>query len=298
MRNPTFEKTTTMKRNISYWHFCTNSIPNGILFKDREDYKAVMNFIPIALQQADVTIYCFVIMSNHVHFLLSGAREEVYKFYLVLKKLLKRYLNDKYGDSSVMNQFTDNIIAVITDEYFRNVTAYILRNPYKAKICDPYRYRWGTAALYFNPFLSLVRSERIDSMRVRSVEKMLRSRQKLPGKYVMADGIVLPQSYVNYQFIENKFGTSLDFFERIRYWNQENEVEEIQEKSERSAFSDAELLAKLQTDFEDHHVSGFADMDPTTFRKFISKLHRKYGASRKQVCRLMGADEELIERFY
>ena len=114
----------------------------------------------------------------------------------------------------------------------------------------------------------------------------------------MADGIVLPQSYVNYQFIENKFGTSLDFFERIRYWNQENEVEEIQEKSERSAFSDAELLAKLQTDFEDHHVSGFADMDPTTFRKFISKLHRKYGASRKQVRRLMGADEELIERFY
>lgn len=287
-----------MKRDLSYWHFFTGNIPDGLLFRDRTDYIAMMNFIPIALQQANVCIYCFEIMSNHLHFLVSGTSEEVFKFFLALRKLLKRYLQRRYGNSSIMNRFEAHILPVDSDEYFRDLTAYILRNCYKAGICDPYRYEWGTADLYFNPNLERIQSRRIDSMAVRDVEKMLKSRQKLPGAYEVTGGIVLPKSYVDYPFVEREFGTSLELFAKIKYWNHENEVEERQDQRERSAYSDSDLLTKLQAEFRDYHVSGFADMDSTTFRNFISKLHRKYGASKKQIRRLMGAEEELIERFY
>lgn len=287
-----------MRRDLRYWHLCSKDIPDGIIFKDEEDFKAGMNFMPLALQGVDATVYCFTLMNNHIHVLISGEIESVLTFFNTYCKFLRRYLQDKYGDSSIISLFTESVIPVQDGKYFRNLVIYILRNCWKAKICGPYNYQWSTANLYFNPWLRLLPSTTIGQMRVRDVEQMLHTRRRLPEHYRVAGGIVLPLSYIDYKTVEKEFGSSLDMFEAMRYWNLENEFEESVDGAERPVYSDTTLMEKMKKDFEELHVKGIEDMDVVTFRKFVHRLHLKYGASRKQVKRITGADDETIRRFY
>ena len=69
--------------NAPYWHLCTPGQLSGILFSSKEDYVYAMNLIALcaALYLRRVKIYTFQVMSNHLHFVLSGSKEDVLEFF-------------------------------------------------------------------------------------------------------------------------------------------------------------------------------------------------------------------------
>lgn len=282
---------------MSYYHLHSSPVP-GLIFKDEEDYRTGINLLAICLAETDLTIYCFCLMSNHFHILLSGEKEAVVDYYEHYRKRLATYHARKYGGARHFQGMQMGLVEVTGIEHFKAEVSYILRNPYKAAIESPFSYRWSSHSLYFNPMLRYVRGMRVDSVSQRIIQKEIHSFQALPGHFEIMDGMILPKSFVDYQKVESFFETSQDFFNSVKDWKIEQEVESLHDKAEYQAYPDEVLMQKLQNDFRDHHVSGFHDMDARTSRQFISLMHRKYGCSKKQIHRITGFHPETIERFY
>ena len=53
----------------------TDHFEDSLWFRDEEDFKVAMNYVAIqAVCSPDVVVLAFILMSNHVHFVLLGTR--------------------------------------------------------------------------------------------------------------------------------------------------------------------------------------------------------------------------------
>lgn len=59
----------------------TEHLEEGLWFRDEEDFKTAMNYIAIeAVRHPEVVVLAFILMSNHVHFILNGKHKDVESF--------------------------------------------------------------------------------------------------------------------------------------------------------------------------------------------------------------------------
>ena len=64
------------------WLVTTDHLEKELWFRDDEDFKVGMNFVAIqAVCCPEVIVLAFILMSNHVHFVVVGTREEVEAFF-------------------------------------------------------------------------------------------------------------------------------------------------------------------------------------------------------------------------
>ena len=75
----------------------TAHLSEGLWFRDDEDFKVGMNFVAIQAWRSGVVILAFVLMSNHLHFVLIGTEESVSDFICGLKGRYSLFLRKKYG---------------------------------------------------------------------------------------------------------------------------------------------------------------------------------------------------------
>jgi REP element-mobilizing transposase RayT len=67
-------------RSKAYWLVTTEHLKKGLWFRDDEDYRVGMNYVAIASFVYGVMVLAFVLMSNHVHFVLYCTEEEARAF--------------------------------------------------------------------------------------------------------------------------------------------------------------------------------------------------------------------------
>ena len=65
---------------MKFYLLTTDHLNSAIWFRDEEDFKAAMNAIPVLAALAGVNVLAFILMSNHVHFVLEGSYDQVLKF--------------------------------------------------------------------------------------------------------------------------------------------------------------------------------------------------------------------------
>lgn len=285
-----------MENKMAYWHLCSQELPDKLIFRTKNEYVTGMNSIPLAMQGTNITIYCFALMSNHFHFLLSGKKEQVKRFFLKLKIRLGKMLYSNSPDSP-LNNLRPTLVMVNDEEHFRVEVAYILRNCAAAGICDPYTYRWNTGYLYFNPRLQFLNSTKVGNMPPQALRSILHTKIALPDDYRIAEGMILPESYVDYHKVEDVFGKSLDLFAILRNWQLEQKESLLSTGTEHEMYDDETLLELLQSEFRIFHVSGFEDMKPAMRRRFVPIMRNKYGSPVSQIRRFTGLDEKTIRRF-
>ena len=124
-----------------FWHLCTPGDLSGLLFREAKDFVYGMNLVAhAAALHESVDIYTFVIMNNHLHFVLSGDQEDCIAFFNFISKRLKRYLSLQERVSD-FNGFNYKLFSINDLYYMRNVIAYINRNAYVANTSyTPYNY--------------------------------------------------------------------------------------------------------------------------------------------------------------
>ena len=129
----------------------TEHLENGLWFRDTEDFKVAMNYIAIeAACCPRGFVLAFILMSNHVHFLLKGRKEEATAFVNRFKRRYSIYYGRKYGVKEFLRGNGLDIKEIpYGDESVERVSAYVLMNCVAAGICThPSQYPWGTGALY------------------------------------------------------------------------------------------------------------------------------------------------------
>ena len=110
-----------------------------------------MNYVAAQAYKAGLFVLAFILMSNHLHFVVAGTRAQVDRFIDSLKGAYSRYMWDKYGVHEVLRRKKQDIRKLQAyDESLERAVAYVQMNSVEANICaNSSDYPWGTGASFF-----------------------------------------------------------------------------------------------------------------------------------------------------
>ena len=149
-------KLNTMKNRDCYL-VSTDHLEDQIWFRDDADFKVGMNYVALIAAMMGIRILAFVLMSNHVHFVLEGTREEALAFITEFKRRYSKYVQRKYGIRELLRSNGVDIRPVgLEEESLERAIAYVQMNCVAANICvHPLQYP-GIEQLGYTPagFLS------------------------------------------------------------------------------------------------------------------------------------------------
>ena len=164
-------------------HITQRAAGKGPLFLEDSDYLVMLRiFKEIALNYA-LQVYCFCLMPNHVHLLISPKASNLFD---AMRDLFSRYamhFNRKYERKGHLFGGPYRQAVCYDDRYLLAASLYIHLNPVQASIVnDPIKYRWSSLGLYSveNPPKSFVNPDFIlellsgeKSGRIESYRKLL-----------------------------------------------------------------------------------------------------------------------------
>lgn len=197
------------------YHICTNGQETPTIIFDEEDFKVAWNYLALAGYKTGIEILAFIIMSNHVHILIIAKdRKTAIKYIRLFKRLYSTHLLHKYNMSNTLRGIEDSISLIDSITYFRNCTAYILRNALSARIVRRVEdYPWSSYPCYFNTNSSKG-SIKISELGECEKRNLLKTRDNLStcNFLISKNGIIEADSFVRYDIIEKAFLNSGRFF--------------------------------------------------------------------------------------
>lgn len=280
-----------MREFKRYYHVYTKGLEDDVIFRERCDFVVGMNYVPVALKIARVDILAFVLMSNHFHFLIYGERLASLKFIDTYKRLISRYVRNRYGVAKLLRSVDTGCSEVdMNDEALKRLTAYILNNPVKAGVnCFPQNYEWGSGKCYFSNFDYKRNSRLLSELGTRERRNQLHTRVILNDNYMInSQGYVEPESYIRKDLVEKIFRSARSF----EYFLSTSSRDMKQDSSEGSrlvVFSDTIVLAGVNEILEKRYESlGVSELSELNRTKLILELRKVFNAPPKQLARVLG----------
>lgn len=288
-----FVETERKRREIDmrkYYLLSTEHLEDGLWFRDIEDYKVAMNYIALeAARFIKGGVLAFILMSNHVHFVLKGWREDVIDFANRFKQRYSHYYNRKYNVKEFLRGNGLDVKEIpYDDEAAERAIAYVLMNCVAAGICaHPSQYPWGTGALFFNqtsPDGSLA-----GSFSARALKLMLHSKcSGFPKEWIIGkDGYILPQNYVDVDAVEKIYRTPQRFNYFLRSSSKARKRLAIEENL--PAFKDQTILAAIPDLCRSlFQKESFQQLSDTEQSEFARQIRFRFSADATQIARVCG----------
>lgn len=273
-------------RGRRYFHVYTKGLEDDIIFKERADFIAGMNYVPVAMAGLCIDLLAFVLMSNHFHFIIYADKHECERFIDNYKRLVSRYVRNKYGTSKILRAVkTSCCVIEQADEGLKRLIAYVLNNPVKAGInCMPQNYEWGSGRCYFTNYEDKSFLRRLSEFGVRQQIAILRSGVKLNQDYIITDsGYIDPQSYIDFKSVERIFvrARSMEYFLSVS-----NKTSG--DKDGPVSFSDSLVLSGLGEILEKKYgVENVSDLSIEVRRKVVLEIRKQFNSTPKQLARVL-----------
>ena len=281
-----------MKR---FFLITTEHLEDRLWFRDEEDFRVAMNYVAVAAFLSGVMVLAFILMSNHVHFVLACSREDAKRFADTFKRLYASYYYRKYGVNELLRRNGVDIREVSdSDESLERAIAYVLMNSVAANICfEPSGYPWGTGNVLFNenPFPGRCLKE----FSGRARKRMLKSKVMLPGNYkIGSGGYILPESYVQVKGVESLFRTP----KRLGYFlRTSSKARQRLEGEALPSFRDQVILSASEDLCHSlFRVERITDLGEEQRGELLRQLSRRFSADLNQVCRVTGIPYEEAAR--
>ena len=281
-----------------YYLVTTDHLKVGLWFRDERDFAAGMNFVAIQAYRSKVTVLAFVLMSNHLHFVVQGRWSDVKAFIDGIKSRYSKYLNHKYGTREFLRRNKVRIEEVSTlNEGLEKAIAYTQMNCVAAGICShPSQFPWGTGPLFFN---STKRSGR----RLGSLSKRARIRlfhccdEDLPTDWLVSEeGYILPESYVNVKYVESVYRNA----KRMNYFlvNSSKAKKKMDTSDENlPSFKDQVILAALPDLYRSlFQKRCFTELSPSEQIESLRQIRFRFSSNVHQIARVTGLTYEEAAR--
>ncbi len=281
---------------MKYYHLYSNHLSSALLFRSREDFEFFINRLALLVRERKVKVYAYCLMSNHIHLLVSGEESDILALFRDLRRTYAQYLGYRYEGNVSLDDFTPELREVTSPEDFRTTVAYILRNPQAAGVESVFAYEWSSAFLYFNPRLSSLTVKTPQEYGKVHFREQMHTRVNDTEGILMLGDYISPAIWCDYKTVERFFGRSLDYMKYLSNWNAERDYDCL-EGNEHNAHPDSYIVEQVESFCNSHGCSHPAALEVVTRRQLIRLLHRKFGASVKQIQRQTGEDEQTIRRF-
>ena len=270
---------------MGYYLISTEHLQDRLWFRDNDDFIAGMNFCAIAAFSTGVIILAFVLMSNHVHFVIRSSKRQAESFITTFKSLYSRYCRRKYGEKEFLRSNGVDIREMPTsDNGVERAIAYVVMNPVSANITThPSLYLWGSGQCYFSG--QKPTGIRLKDMSYRKQIEALHSNTKLPEGYLMlSEGYISPSSYVAVHEVESIFCTSSRMNYFLNHSSKSRKGETVM-----PSFRD-QIMAAAATDlcrslFRKHAIG---DLSQVQTAELLRQMLRRFSADIAQVSRVTG----------
>lgn len=159
------------------------------------------------------------------------------------KRRYALYVSNRYEERKVYKDVDSTPCPVQDIFHLRNCVSYILLNPVAAGICRyPEEYKWSSFDAYFNS--RPLSGRPISSLGIRERRLILRTRQDVAGSGLMidSDGLPVIKSFLDYRFVENRFGSRSNFYKSLALTD--SAVEEAAYVAHSHSYSDTEVIAE------------------------------------------------------
>ena len=285
---------SVLGNRFQFWLVSTEHLTDRIWFRDEDDFKMGMNLVAILACVIPVDVLAFILMSNHVHFVLCCCEAEAYAFIDEYKRRYARYVNRKYGTVELLRRNGRDVRPIDgNQESLEWAIAYVHMNCVAANIClSPTDYPWGTGGAFFKVRAS--KGRRLGQLSMRARQRILHTGLELPSNLLVDDsGYILPDSYVQVELVETLFRTP----KRMLFFNQNSS------KAKRRLSSDEDIPA-----FRDQVIaSAIPDLCQSLFRKpnmgyldenelteLLRQLRFRFSSNINQLGRISGLSYEKV----
>ena len=257
-----------------------------------------MNFVAIQAYQSKVTVLAFILMSNHLHFVVQGRWADVKAFIDGIKSRHSKYLNHKYGTAEFLRRNKVTIEEVSTlNEGLERAIAYTQMNSVAANICShPSQYPWGTGPVFFN---ATKRSGKpLGSMSKRARIRLLHCcKADFPADWLVSEeGYILPESYVAVGFVERCYHRA----SRMNYFlvNSSKAKRKIKNSDDHHpAFRDQVILAALPDLYRSlFGKQSFEELTLEEKTESLRQVQRRFCSNVHQIARVTGLTYEAAAR--
>ena len=278
-----------MDHPLELYLVTTDHLEECIWFRDEEDFKAGMNAVAVLACIFHINILAFILMSNHVHFLLECTLAEAQAFINAFKRYHSRYMSCKYGIREMLRKNPVDIERVdLSEESAERAIAYIQMNCVAANIClNPSDYPWGTGNAFFK--VKLAKGTPINHISKREQIRLLHSKVDLPSSYLLGeDGYILPESYVSVRFVESLFRNPgrMNFFLQ----NSSKAKQRLDASNPNlPAFKDQVIAAGVKDLCHAlFHKRDLSDLTPAQQAEILKQIRYRFSSHIQQMARITG----------
>ena len=175
-----------------------------------------MNAMAIVLATDAVKLIAFILMNNHIHWILAGIDRDCREAFRKFTKRMRRYLAQK-GRPDVLNDFECEMVGIIDVTQMRTEIAYVHRNLYVVRAdVLPYTYRWSSGYLYFNGMVDGVELMPFSKVSYAAKREMFQGRiVELPSNYKWVGDHIPAVSFVDYKLGESFFRNAAEYYIKI-----------------------------------------------------------------------------------
>ena len=115
-------------------------------FFNDDDYRIYLHWLGEALRDTGCQLHAWVLMTNHVHLLLTPERADaVPKLLISLGRRYVQYINRTYGRTGTLWDSRYKSSLIDAEAYLLSCMRYIELNPVRAgMVTDPAHYRWSS----------------------------------------------------------------------------------------------------------------------------------------------------------
>ena len=128
------------------WHIIQRGNNRSVCFHAEEDYQFYLHYLKEFADKFDCAVHAYVLMTNHIHLLLTPARED--SVGLLMKHLGQRYvqyINRTYKRSGTLWEGRFRSCLAQSEDYVLACYRYIELNPVRAgMVMKPQDYRWSS----------------------------------------------------------------------------------------------------------------------------------------------------------
>ncbi len=274
---------------MKFFLITTDHFTDRLWFRDDEDFKAGMNLVAVCALSTGICILCFILMSNHLHFVVACEEDEAWKFINEFKQRYGIYFRWKYGLSEYFRRNGVDIREVtMADEALERAIAYVQMNCVAANIClTPELYPWGSGKCFFNS--SPANGRPLSGFSRRTRMKMIHSSADVPGHFCfLPEGYISPDSYVDTKFVEGLFRSP----KRMQYFlTTSSKARKIlsPERESLPSFRD-QIISEALNDlchslFRKHDAH---DLSSAQLSELLKQLKYRFSADINQLARVCG----------
>ena len=309
--NPESACESAFRRNGPFWHLYTSGETMEIIFAGVTDFLYGITLLGIcAAAFPRCRILTFALMSNHLHIVLAGPREDVPDFFNLFKKRLQRYISSGGRDCS-LRRFEAEFFPIPDLQALRNEIVYVNRNGYVVHPdCTPFSYWWSAGIFFFNPMAELLPAVPFSSLTLRQKRELCRSRDvALPEKclavpsFPLQEGagtapFLLPTSFCAIREAEGYFRDAHHYFLRLSK-DHEAHAEVARRLGDKLFFTDEEMYrVACSICAKDYGESRPGLLKPDQRMELARRMHFEYNASNKQIRRIVKLPQELVDTLF